>query len=414
MENKKAKTNLKSLIIVTVLAILVVVAIVVAVISSKGNDVPAGSNGDIDNTESSTVNDDTDNTTKTPESTKSPEQTGTPEQTGDETADTTKKEEDTTTPPADQKFYNPLTGIECSEELSKMRPAAIMINNISTALPQEGVSKADIVYECLAEGGITRLMMLSQDYKSLGQVGSIRSARDYYLDLAVNHDAIYFHSGGSPKAYSEIPARKIDNCDGSVLTGSTPQTFFRDAWRLQNYAYEHTLVITGQGIANAINIRKYRTELNESFNNPMNFAEEKITLSGSDAKCVYLPFSYLYAPYLKYDNTTNTYKRWQFNKPHADKDGTQLEFDNIIVLFCAHTGPLDKSGHIDVTTTGTGDGYYVTGGKYISIKYYKANVNAPMELKNADGTPLEINKGKTYIAIFNTANKGSVNMNYNK
>jgi hypothetical protein len=254
--------------------------------------------------------------------------------------------------------------------------------------------------------------MLIQDYANIPQTGSIRSSRDYYLDFAQSHNALYFHAGGSPQAYSEISSRKIDNFDG--VNGGIPNAFYRDQWRLKNMALEHTMVITGEGIVNAINYKKAETQLKEGFINPFNFSQEKITLDGSDANCVYLPFSNYQAPYLKYNATTGTYQRWQYNKPHADKDGNQLEFNNILVLFCKHTGPLDSSGRIDVTTTGEGEGYYISGGKYIDIKYNKATVDSEISFTNTDGSPLVINTGKTYIAIMKPENKTSINMNYNK
>ena len=86
-------------------------------------------------------------------------------------------------------FVNPLTGLAAEKDLSATRPAAIMINNIKVSCPQIGVSQADVMYECLVEGGYTRLMMLAADYESLPEVGSVRSARDYYLDLAADYEA---------------------------------------------------------------------------------------------------------------------------------------------------------------------------------------------------------------------------------
>ena len=409
-KKNKRKTNGVNFTMAIALIILVILAVVVTVISAKRDNVPADSQSELAETTAPASPEGT--ADPSPDDTSSPAQSGTSTTPDGTTA--TSSEDTPTDPPVDEKkFYNPLTGLECSEEISKQRPVAIMINNIHVALPQEGVANADVVYECLAEGGITRLMMLAQDYASLDQVGSIRSSRDYFLDFAQNHDAIYFHAGGSPKAYNQIAARKINNCDAGTLEGSNPQTFFRDPWRRQNYAWEHTLVIKGEGIVNAIKMMNYRTELKSGFTSPFDFADEKITLDGSDAKCVYLPFSYYQAPYLKYDASTGTYKRWQYNQPHKDKDGTQLEFENIIVLFTYHSGPLDSSGRIAVTTTGNGEGYYITGGKYVSIKYSKATVDSPVKLMNADGTPLEINTGKTYVAVFNQANKATVNMNYN-
>ena len=111
-------------------------------------------------------------------------------------------------------YKNPLTGMPCSVDYSNSRPMAIMINNIKKATPQAGISNAEIIYECSVEGGITRLMALVCDYANLPEIGSVRSSREYYLDIAQSHDAIYTHCGGSEKAYSEINVRKIDNIDG--------------------------------------------------------------------------------------------------------------------------------------------------------------------------------------------------------
>lgn len=333
----------------------------------------------------------------------------TPDETVPETIPETVPEE-TEPPVVVPKYYNPLTGLECSEEMSLRRPIGIMVNNINISLPQEGITYGDVMYECLAEGGITRLFMLVQDYENLPNVGSVRSTRDYYLDLAQNHDALFFHAGGSDKAYSEIETRKIDNFDGVRM--NIPNTFFRDPWRQSQMGYEHTLVITGEGMVNAIKYRNSRTELKEDFKNPFNFTSENKAPDGEDAKCVYIPFSAANSPYHKYNASTNTYKRWQYGDEHVDKDGDQLEFTNIIILFCHHTGPLDDKLRIEITTTGEGDGYYVSGGKYVPIKYSKANEDAQVILMNEDGSPLEINRGKTYIAIYNSAAKANINMNY--
>ena len=114
-----------------------------------------------------------------------------------------------------------------------------MINNIEVATPQEGVSYADIMYECVVEGWQTRLMMVVSEYESLPVVGSVRSSREYYLDFAANHDAIYIHAGGSQQAYAEIKQRKVDNLDGVNMY--IPNMFYRDSWRQQNMGYEHSL-----------------------------------------------------------------------------------------------------------------------------------------------------------------------------
>lgn len=101
-------------------------------------------------------------------------------------------------------YVNPLTGEGCARDIAQKRPVAVMLNNLKKALPQLGVSQADIIYEAPAEGGITRMLAVFQSVEEVGNIGSVRSARDYYVSLAMGHDALYLHAGGSPGAYAAI------------------------------------------------------------------------------------------------------------------------------------------------------------------------------------------------------------------
>lgn len=94
-------------------------------------------------------------------------------------------------------YVNPLTGEGCAQDIAQKRPVAVMLNNLKKALPQLGVSQADIIYEAPAEGGITRMLAVFQSVEEVGNIGSVRSARDYYVSLAMGHDALYLHAGGS-------------------------------------------------------------------------------------------------------------------------------------------------------------------------------------------------------------------------
>ena len=101
-------------------------------------------------------------------------------------------------------YINPLTGLKSTKDIAEKRPVAIMINNLKESLPQEGISNADIVYEILEEGGITRLMCIYNDYKDIPKIGSIRSTRDYFIDISDIHDSILVHVGGSTYAKNVI------------------------------------------------------------------------------------------------------------------------------------------------------------------------------------------------------------------
>ena len=107
--------------------------------------------------------------------------------------------EPTPEPTHEPSQYEPLTGLPCDEDLSGTRPAAVMLNNLKSALPQQGNSQADIIYEVLAEGGITRMLGIYQHPERVGPIGSVRSARQYFWELSQGHNAVFIHAGGSPE-----------------------------------------------------------------------------------------------------------------------------------------------------------------------------------------------------------------------
>ncbi len=313
--------------------------------------------------------------------------------------------------PLPQSFVNPLTGLACESDLSNKRPAAVMINNIKVACPQEGVAQADILYECLAEGGITRLLMVATDYDSLGTVGSVRSSREYYIDFAKNHDAIYVHAGGSEEAYYQIQARSIDHLDGVRADPRTGRNvsgsvFFRDDARRRNMGYEHSLMTNGEKIGAGIQTMGYRNTINEGFKSPIQIVDPGFTvqLSGDAAENIKIKYNASHTAEFVYDANTKSYLRYQFNhQPHIDATtGEQLSFSNVLVLSLPHRDTGDSYGHLDITTTGSGEGYYFTGGKMIKINWSKASQDSPVSFTDEEGYPLVLNKGKTMINIAST------------
>lgn len=298
-------------------------------------------------------------------------------------------------------LVNRLTGMPLSsKELHNQRPIAVMINNIHISCPQIGLRNADVIYECTVEGGITRLMMLTTDYKSLGTIGSIRSCREYYLDMAANHDAIYVHIGGSKSGYENIKNRQVNDIDGL-----TTNMYFRDPDRLKNMGYEHSAMSNGERISKAIETKNYRTEYKDGDSTSLKFIpyneEQNSTENGSAATNIKIPYTSVHQPRFEYDESTGKYSRYQFiEEKHIDGEtGEQLTFDNVIIIQCKHSPKNDEKNRINVDMTGTGKGYYASNGKYIPITWEKSNVDAPMKLKTSDGSELMLNCGKTFINI---------------
>lgn len=293
-------------------------------------------------------------------------------------------------------FINKLTGEETTEELENIRPVAIMINNIKMATPQQGISHADVIYEVLAEGGITRLLCLFTDYANLPVTGSIRSARDYYIDLSDAHDAIYVHCGTSPAADETLAARKTENMNG--MNFNTP--FYRDSWRMKNMGYEHSLMTTGEKLVEGIEKKGYRTESDAV--QPLSFKTTQETFDGESAQYAGIKFSYYAKTELEYDAELGVYNKKQYGAEHIDSNtGEQLKFENALILFCTQgMVPGDEAGRLYVNFYGDGDGYYICDGVYKNIKWHKDTRTSSYTLYEQDGeTELLLNPGKTYIAI---------------
>lgn len=367
--------------------------------------VPVTETSDSSGTESTSV---PDSTSGAAESTKPVTETATDTETAASSEETGGEEE--------PEFVNPLTGLAAEKDLSATRPAAIMINNIKVSCPQIGVSQADVMYECLVEGGYTRLMMLTADYESLPEVGSVRSARDYYLDLAADYDAIYVHAGGSTYAYDSIAERSVNNLDGVNMY--LPTTFYRDQDRAKTMGLEHSLMTTGEKIAEGVAYRRYRTEMTNDFDYPLDFVKYGTTVSFTDASLhIRIPYSVVQTTDFVYDAESGKYLRYQFDgEKHIDgATNEQLSFENVMLLFC-ETGLItgDPYNRIDVGTTGEGTGYYATRGTYIPITWKKDSHETPVKFFDADGNELLLNRGKTFVSVCPTSIRTLVSFNYKK
>ena len=305
--------------------------------------------------------------------------------------------------------WNPLTGMPISEEWVDRRPVAIMLNNLKAALPQLGQSKADIIYECLAEGGITRMLGVYQSVEGVGTIGSVRSSRPYYLELALGHDAIYLHAGGSEDAYAKIRSWGVDalDCVRGPYEGKSAGSnlFWRDAGRRKNNGLEHSVVTTGEAIQTYLPA-SIRRDHEEGYSYPQNFAEDGAPAGGEAAGTVTVPFSSYKTGVFTYDVDSGRYLVEEYGKAYVDGDtGEQVGVTNVLVLRTACKATGDSLGHITVDLTGGGDGWFACGGKLIPICWSKADRNSPLVYTTADGQPLVLGRGSTYVNIIPRENE---------
>ena len=293
---------------------------------------------------------------------------------------------------------SPLTGLWIDEDIAKRRPVGVMINNSVDAIPQSGISQAEVIYETLAEGGVTRLFAVFQDFDG-EKIGPVRSCRHYYLDYALDHDAIYVHYGQSSLGEQALVDLDIDNLNG--LSSLDNVMFFRSTDRVA----PHNAYTFYEGIMEGWEQEGYRTDIDTSIPNKFKFSEEEVNLQGEiSANEVILPFSYkTYESSFTYDSVVGEYKRYHMGgEEHIDvENGEQLSFKNIIVQYVDMWEVEGySSGVIDQRLISDGNGYYITNGKAEEITWEKTDHHLPTKYYDSQGNELEINTGKTWIAVF--------------
>lgn len=302
-------------------------------------------------------------------------------------------------PDPEPQFFSELTGLPIDEADVMLRPIAVMINNNARSLPQSGMASADVIFECEAEGGETRMLAFYKPYKELGTIGSVRSARDYFIDFAQIFDAVYVHGGGSPQAYVHLKERKIQNLDGVNMY--LPNCFWRDPDRKANSALEHTLVTSGEKIAEEIDNMGYRKELKKGYEPSFSFAAEEYIPEGESA--VYMKIPRLYPSQFNFDTDSGAYTHTQHGLVQSDKEtGIQLTFKNVIVLFAFQKILGDDKNRISVDFTGKGTGYFLTMGRYIPIRWQRGSRDGGLAITDNNGDAIELNPGKTFVSVVNS------------
>lgn len=279
------------------------------------------------------------------------------------------------------------------ESLEKQRPLCIMINNIGEAMPQSGISQADITYEMLVEGGITRYMCVFKDYSNLTKLGPVRSARHYYVRLASMLDGLYGHVGWSAYAEEEIANRGVNNLNG--LTALSNIMYYRDNSRKA----PHNVYTDSEKIVAGIDYDGYRKEYNAEDSKMFAFNKEDTPLqSQMAANKVTTAFNSSRKPWFEYNSQDGLYYRFQYgDKQIDDQTGNQLTYKNVIIMFVQYTDLFE--GLLDVDFNKGGTGFYITDGEYVPITW--ANDNGVVKYFGADGNQLKMNPGKTFITVFN-------------
>lgn len=284
------------------------------------------------------------------------------------------------------KYYSPLTGeLVDSQAAAKQAVTAIMIENSPDARPQSGIKSAGVVYEAIAEGGITRFLALYQQEKPQ-LVGPVRSVRMYYVDWLAPYQASIAHVGGSAAALAEVRNGSYRDID-QFFNGAT-------YWRASDRAAPHN-VYTSFAKLDALNQAKgYTSSDFKSFSRTDKPVDTKVPASS-----VAIKFSGpLYNTSYSYDATTKTYLRSVGGEPHMDRENGQISPSVVVAMHVDMTTVLEDGYRGEITTTGAGKAEVFQNGMVTECTWRKNSRSEPLELIDANGQPVELARGQTWIA----------------
>lgn len=273
------------------------------------------------------------------------------------------------------------------------RPIAVMIDNHKSALPQGGLNDAYMVYEIIVEGGESRLMALFKNV-DVQKIGPVRSSRHYFLDYALENDAIYVHYGWSPQAESDISSLGVNNINGITEASSAFP-------RQKDKSAPHNVATTIETIKSIAERKKYRTT--SAATSVLHYVTDEVELAdGQAANKVTIPYSESNEVEYIYNAETARYQR--YSRGVEEKDWATKELTttkNIIITFARNTTLNDgeNKGRQTLYNVGTLKGYYITNGKAIEITCEKSSRSVKTVYKDLNGKEIDVNDGNTFVQI---------------
>ncbi|NCU37834.1 DUF3048 domain-containing protein [Candidatus Saccharibacteria bacterium] len=284
------------------------------------------------------------------------------------------------------KFYSTLTGREVADKPATTQVVtAIMIENSPDARPQSGIKDAGIVYEAIAEGGITRFLALYQEDKPQ-LIGPVRSLRMYYVDWLAPYDASVAHIGGSAAALTEIRNGSYRDID----------QFFNAPyyWRSTDRYPPHNVYTSFEKL-DALNQSKgYTTSTFQSFDRTDDAPAETPTATSIEINFSSALFNTQYA----YDATNNVYLRSIGGMPSEDREEGRISPSVVIALDVNMVTVFEDGYRQSIDTVGSGNAYVFQNGTVTECTWQKASRTSPLQLIGQDGKPLSLIRGQTWIA----------------
>jgi len=293
-------------------------------------------------------------------------------------------------------YYSPLTGVKVANDATTKLPVTgIMIENSPDARPQSGLKQAGIVYEAIAEGGITRFLALYQEAKPQ-LIGPVRSLRMYYLDWAAPYQASITHFGGSAASLAEVGNGKYRNLD---LMKAGGQYY----WRATDRYAPHNVYTTFAKL-DALNASKNYTT--SSFT-PWPRQDGKPSATPNATTIDIHISGPLYDSHYVYDPTTNTYLRNVDGKPSTDREDGQIAPTTVIAKKIDMSTVLQDGYREDIATTGSGEATIFQNGIITYANWQKKGRSEPITFTDAAGKEIPLDRGQTWVVAVPNSN-GSI------
>ena len=301
------------------------------------------------------------------------------------------------------------TGEVIPAEQALVRPIAVMMPTDKVAQPSFGIGNAKVLYEIMEEGEISRQMAIIDNWQGLEKIGNLRSCRLYYIPEAAEWDPILIHFGGVVYMKDRITAPDINNLSGTSeygVGGAAPGS--GHFWRTADRKAPHNAYISASGIAAAAGELGYSLSVRPEYYKPNHFTfcytGNDLSQYGAAAKAagsvdLSQIFTYTKTAFT-YDPVSGQYFKTLHGKPQVDGlTGQQLTFSNIIIQ-STKWSKADAKGYLQFGNLDTTeDGWFVTGGRAIHIRWAKVADHEPTKYFDDLGNEIQLNPGKTYIAI---------------
>ncbi len=284
-----------------------------------------------------------------------------------------------------------LTGIDVSPDLAKGQITAVMVENSPEARPQSGLVDAGVVYEAIAEGGITRFQALYLE-TAPSIIGPVRSVRPYYNDWALQFDAALAHVGGSSEALAEIPSLGIKDLDQFRYANA----YWKDGSR---YATHNTYT----SIENLKKIEKQKKFTSSDFPGFPRKEDAPATKPPVNNITVNIS-SYLYSPVFNYNKANNTYDRVMAGAPHKDRESGKTISPKVVVVLQMDQRVIDGVGRLKYTNTGSNNAWVFQDGNVVKGTWQRTGRGGVLKLLNAAGKQISLNKGQTWFSTLPSGN----------